>query len=141
MKIAVQFIKHQGSGERMVVLPESEFRMLRRTAMAGLSDLADLAGTNSLPKRVLDKIAGGENPVRAIRLMRGLSGRQLAAQAGITPSMLSQIERSGKSASTKTLKAIARVLDAPLHLISPDLPAGAREVLTGTSRPVAWILT
>ncbi|TIQ36005.1 MAG: helix-turn-helix transcriptional regulator [Mesorhizobium sp.] len=141
MKLNVQFIKHPGARERMVVLPESQFRALKRTAMASLTDLGDLAGNSPLPKRVLDKIAGGENPVRAVRVLRGLSGRQLAAQAGITPSMLSQIERSGKTASTKTLKTIARILDVPLDTISPVLSAGARDILTNTSRPVAWILT
>ncbi|KUM23180.1 hypothetical protein AU467_09470 [Mesorhizobium loti] len=141
MKLNVQFIRHPGSRERMVVLPESQFRMLKRTAMVSLTDLGDLAHSGALPKRVLDKIAGGENPVRAVRILRGLSGRQLAAQAGITPSMLSQIERSGKTASAKTLKAIARILDVPPDVISPDLSAGAQDMLAAASRPVAWILT
>ena len=141
MKLNVQFIKHPGSRERMVVLPESQFRMLKRTAMAGVTELDVPAPGSPLPKRVLDKIAAGENPVRALRVLRGLSGRQLAAQTGITPSMLSQIERSGKTASTRTLKAIAHILDVPLGVISPDLSAGIGAVPADTSRTVAWIPT
>ena len=141
MKLNVQFIKHPGSKERMVVLPESQFRILKRTAMASVSDLDEPARNSPLPKRVLDRIAAGENPVRAVRILRGLSGRQLAAQAGITPSMLSQIERSGKTASTKTLKAIAHILEVPLGAISPHLSAGIGGVPTDTGRAVAWILT
>ncbi|TIV98726.1 MAG: helix-turn-helix transcriptional regulator [Mesorhizobium sp.] len=48
--------------------------------------------------KALKRGPDGENPIRAARILRGLSGRQLAVQAGITPSMLSQIERSGKAA-------------------------------------------
>lgn len=141
MKINVQFIKHPGSRERMVVLPESQFRVLKRTAMAGVAELEEPATNSPLPKRVLDRIAAGENPVRAVRVLRGLSGRQLAVQAGITPSMLSQIERSGKTASTKTLKAIAHILDVPLGVISPDLSGGIGSVPADTGRTVAWIPT
>lgn len=141
MKLNVQFIKHPGSRERMVVLPESQFRMLKRTAMAGVTELDAPAPGSPLPKRVLDKIAAGENPVRALRVLRGLSGRQLAAQTGITPSMLSQIERSGKTASTRTLRAIAHILDVPLSVISPDLSAGIGAVPADMSRTVAWIPT
>ena len=141
MKLNVQFIKHPGAKERMVVLPESQFRMLKRTAMAGVADLDEPAPNSPLPTRILDKIAAGENPVRAVRILRGLSGRQLAAQAGITPSMLSQIERSGKTASTKTLRAIAHILDVPMGAISPHLSAGIGGVPTDTGRNVAWILT
>jgi len=141
MKLNVQFIKHPGSKERMVVLPESQFRILKRTAMAGVSELDEPAPNSPLPKRVLDRIAAGENPVRAVRILRGLSGRQLAAQAGITPSMLSQIERSGKTASTKTLKAIAHILEVPLGAISPHLSAGIGGVPTDTGRTMAWIPT
>jgi DNA-binding Xre family transcriptional regulator len=141
MKLNVQFIKHPGSRERMVVLPESQFRMLKRTAMAGVTELDVPAPGSPLPKRVLDKIAAGENPVRALRVLRGLSGRQLAAQTGITPSMLSQIERSGKTASTRTLRAIAHILDVPLSVISPDLSAGIGAVSADMSRTVAWIPT
>lgn len=77
---------------------------------------------SSLPKRLLDRIAAGENPVRAVRLWRGLNGRQLATLVGITPSMLSQIERTGKTGSTRTFKTIANVLGVPLDLLFPHLP-------------------
>ncbi|TGP25319.1 XRE family transcriptional regulator [Mesorhizobium sp. M1D.F.Ca.ET.184.01.1.1] len=55
-----------------------------------------------------------------------MSGRQLAVQAGITPSMLSQIERSGKAASARTLKVIARILDVPLEAICRTFPPEPR---------------
>lgn len=60
--------------------------------------------------------------MRAVRLWRGLNGRQLATLVGITPSMLSQIERTGKTGSTRTFKTIANVLGVPLDLLFPHLP-------------------
>ena len=63
MKLNVQFIKHPGAKERMVVLPESQFRMLKRTAMAGVADLDEPAPNSPLPKRILDKIAAALAPL------------------------------------------------------------------------------
>lgn len=111
---------HPASRERLVVLPEAQFRMLlaaaARLASAKRSDRA-----TALPKELLDRIAGGENTVRAVRLWRRLSGRQLAALPGISASMLSQIERTGKTGSTRTFKTLASILDVPLDLIFPSI--------------------
>lgn len=120
MKLDLQFIKHPNGKERLVVMPESQFHMLERAARICLKQ--GETEPSSVPKRLLDSIAGGENPVRAVRLWRGLNGRQLSTLAGITPSMLSQIERTGKTGSTRTFKAIANVLGVPLDLIFPHLP-------------------
>lgn len=119
MKLNIQFITHPTSKERLVVLPESEFRVLERAASLRRVDPGGSGDSSPLPKSLLDKIAGGENPIRAVRLWRGLNGQQLATLTGITPSMLSQIERTGKTGSTRTFKAIADVLGVPLDLIFP----------------------
>lgn len=120
MKLDLQFIKHPSSKERLVVMSESQFHMLQKAARLG-PERGDLEPA-SIPKQLLDNIAGGESPVRALRLWRGLSGRQLAGLVGITPSMLSQIERTGKTGSTKTFRAIASALNVPLDLIFPHSP-------------------
>ena len=119
MRLTLQFITHPGSKERLVVLPESQFRVLEQAAAAGLAGQKGGEILSMLPRELLDKIADGENAIRAARLWRGLSGRQLATLAGISPSMLSQIERTGKTGSTKTFKTIAGILDVPLDLIFP----------------------
>jgi DNA-binding XRE family transcriptional regulator len=118
MKLDVQFITHPGVKERLVVIPESQFRVLERAAKAGLT--GQKSGMSAIPQDVLDKITAGENPVRVVRLWRGLTGRQLAALTGISASMLSQIEHTGKTGSTKTFKVIASVLDVPMELIFPN---------------------
>lgn len=47
---------------------------------------------------------------RAIPKNAGLSLRELAKQASITPSMLSQIEKGHSNPSIQTLKSLAKVL-------------------------------
>ena len=60
--------------------------------------------------------------IQTIRLERGLSLRRIAATAGITPSMLSQIENELVNPSINTLRAIAQALDTPLyHLFKEEI--------------------
>lgn len=57
-------------------------------------DVRELVGTN----------------LRRIRLERGLSQETLAADSGIAPSFLSQIENGKRSATVTTLDVLARTL-------------------------------
>ena len=61
--------------------------------------------------------------VQDFRNMRGMSLRELAKRAGMTASMLSQIERDLVNPSISTLKAIAQALEVPmLKFFKEDLP-------------------
>jgi len=51
--------------------------------------------------------------VEKYRKLKDLTNRELAALAGITPSMLSQIERGLANPSIQTLKVLAKTLDVP----------------------------
>ncbi|MDQ1144085.1 transcriptional regulator with XRE-family HTH domain [Bacillus sp. SORGH_AS 510] len=51
--------------------------------------------------------------VEKYRRVKGLSSRELAKIAEITPSMLSQIERGLANPSIQTLKVLAKALDVP----------------------------
>lgn len=53
--------------------------------------------------------------IQAIRGDKGLSIRKVAGMAGITPSMLSQIESGQVNPSINTLRAIAQTLETPLY--------------------------
>lgn len=53
--------------------------------------------------------------IAAIRSAQGLSIRKTASMAGITPSMLSQIESEQVNPSINTLRGIAQVLQTPLY--------------------------
>lgn len=62
--------------------------------------------------------------VQELRLQNNFSIRKLSSIAGITPSMLSQIENEQVNPSINTLRAIAAALNAPLyHFFREDLDA------------------
>lgn len=61
--------------------------------------------------------------IQALRAEKGLSVRRLAALAGITPSMLSQIENEQVNPSINTLRAVAGALDTPLYALFSTEPA------------------
>jgi DNA-binding XRE family transcriptional regulator len=116
MKLDLQFIDSP-RGERLVVLPETQYHILKNAAATLSAMQRAQQETGTVPDQVKRRISGGESPVRAIREWRGLSGAYLARLAGITPSMLSQIERTGKTGSTRTIKAIAEVLGVPIDVV------------------------
>lgn len=61
--------------------------------------------------------------IQEYRKAAGMSLRELAAHAEISPSMLSQIENNAVNPSINTLKSIAEVLQIPLYKFSsPRLP-------------------
>ncbi|MBE5782134.1 MAG: cupin domain-containing protein [Clostridiales bacterium] len=53
--------------------------------------------------------------IRIERMAHSLSIRKLAQAAGITPSMLSQIENEQVNPSIQTLRSLAKVMDIPLY--------------------------
>ena len=79
-----------------------------------LYDRARSEGGESLPIEVADRIVAGESPIRVYRNYRGMTQQELAVAAGINPVYLSQIERGQRTGSTKTLGALARLLDVAL---------------------------
>jgi transcriptional regulator with XRE-family HTH domain len=52
--------------------------------------------------------------IRRYRQWKGLSQRELAHRAGLSPVFLGEIERGEKDPSARTLSLVARALDAPL---------------------------
>ena len=64
--------------------------------------------------------------IRALRVARGATLRQLAAQAGVTESFLSQVERGVASPSIATVQRIARALGQSIaELFAADERAGS----------------
>jgi transcriptional regulator with XRE-family HTH domain len=63
--------------------------------------------------------------IRALRIARGATLRQLAAQAGVTESFLSQVERGVASPSIASLQRLARALGQSIaELFAADESAG-----------------
>ena len=76
--------------------------------------------------------------IRALRVARGETLRQLAAQAGVTESFLSQVERGVASPSIASVQRIARALGQSIaELFTADDPAGSL-VRVGDRRRIVY---
>ena len=79
----------------------------------------------ALPDATVGRLLDGESPIRVLRQHRGLSLRALAAQAGLSPSVLSDMERGKSEGRPKNLRRIAEVLKVALDdLLPPTLKGG-----------------
>ena len=75
------------------------------------------AGAAVLPKEIVDRLATGEIPVRALREWRGFTQTELSSMSGISQSPLSDIEGGRRAGTPATLRAIATALKVPLDLV------------------------
>jgi DNA-binding XRE family transcriptional regulator len=105
-------------GERMVVLPEKEFEQLLdavedaedRTAVRRFEQKLAAGEEELIPAEYVYRMLDGENRVTVWREYRGLSGKELAEAAGITPGYLSHIESGKRDGTVGTMKKIAEAL-------------------------------
>ena len=74
--------------------------------------------------------------IKALRGERALQQRQLAEKAGLTPSMLSQIESGRLTPSLHTLGRLAAALGVPIATLFDGQPAGSIVVSRGKDYPV-----
>ena len=107
------------AGEQMAVLPLEEYRHLLRSA----EELTDIRAYDRaierlakgqdemIPAEFAHRILEGESAVRVWREYRGLSVKELAHQADISASYLSQIEGGSRAGSLLTMKALAQALN------------------------------
>ncbi len=104
------------AGEAYVVVPLSEYEELRNAVDEDARDAAAMRrvledpNEESVPIELVDRLLAGENPVRAWREYRGLTGVELAAAAGVAASYLSAIETRKKPGSINALKRLATAL-------------------------------
>jgi transcriptional regulator with XRE-family HTH domain len=74
--------------------------------------------------------------IKALRAERGLQQRQLAEKAGLTPSMLSQIESGRLTPSLPTLGRVAGALGVPIGSLFEAAPNGRLHVSRTSDYPV-----
>lgn len=106
------------SGDRMVILPETEFDAM----IEAIEDQEDIAAAKEaqrrleageaemIPAEIANRIIDGENKVRVWRDYRGLSQRDLADKSGVSTAYLSQIESGRRDGTFETIKRIAAAL-------------------------------
>jgi DNA-binding XRE family transcriptional regulator len=81
--------------------------------------LMEKSGGELIPAALARRLVAGESPMRVWREARGLSLHALAAEAEISPSLLSEIETRKKDGSVRTLAALARVLRVDVDDLLP----------------------
>jgi transcriptional regulator with XRE-family HTH domain len=74
--------------------------------------------------------------IKALRLERDLQQRQLAEKAGLTPSMVSQIESGRLTPSLHTLGKVAGALGVTIGALFDGQPAGSIHVTRKKDYPV-----
>jgi DNA-binding XRE family transcriptional regulator len=128
VKSNVQFIRTPGSGD-LAVLPRTDYdRLVALAAEAQEDAAASRIVRNSiralkvgrevvLPKAVVDRLAGGDNPVRVIREWRDMIQGELAVAVGISQNYLSEIETGRRKGPAELQKKFARVLGVPMDLL------------------------
>ena len=117
----VQTIDKNGKPE-YVVLPWDEYQAMLealedRADAAALTGFAERLGRGeeeTLPAMMVDRLLGGESPVRVWREHRGLTQAQLGEAAGVAQSMVAMIERGDRRGTVDTLASIARALKIDL---------------------------
>jgi len=106
------------NGETLVVLPLAEYESLLDKADIAAADKvkADIiSGRDELiPAEIVNRLIAGENPVKVWRSHRGMTARDLAAQAELSAPYLSEIESGKKEGSLSVMKRIAEALGVDL---------------------------
>lgn len=72
-------------------------------------------------RRVLGEV------LRAARMQRGLTLRQVSADALVSPGYISEIERGTKEASSELLGSLCHALDVPLSDVLRDVSSYAAD--------------
>jgi DNA-binding XRE family transcriptional regulator len=113
----------------IAILPRKEYEALAAKAQEADEDFGTArliararkeiaAGMPLIPKEVVDKIARGENALRALREWRGKTQLYVAHKANIGQGYISDLESGRRKGATTALKKIADVLKLPLDLIA-----------------------
>lgn len=120
----VQIIEQDGKPV-FAVLPINEYNKLREL----LEDAEDAATCNRIvadiesgreelfPQELVDALVNGESPVRVFREFRGMTPARLAAECGVSPAHIYQIERGKRSMSVDLLRKMIRVLRVDADLL------------------------
>lgn len=112
----------------VAILPRKEYEALAAKAREADEDFGTArlvararkdiaAGMPLIPKEVVDRIANGDNVLRALREWRGKTQLYVSHKTNIGQGYISDLESGRRKGTTAALKKIADVLEVPLDLI------------------------
>jgi hypothetical protein len=119
--------KRTNEGE-VAILPRKEYEIIAAKAQEADEDFGTArlvararkeiaAGMPLIPKQVVDRIASGENALRALHQWRGKTQLYIAHKTKIGQGYISDLESGRRKGTTAAWKKIADVLEVPLDLI------------------------
>ncbi|MGO9699872.1 MAG: helix-turn-helix domain-containing protein [Xanthobacteraceae bacterium] len=112
----------------VAILPRKEYEALvlkaaeadedagtARVVARARSELA--VGAPLLPKRVVERLASGENPVRVMREWRDVTQSHLSSKTNLSQGYISDVETGRRKGTAAALRLIADALKVPLDLL------------------------
>jgi DNA-binding XRE family transcriptional regulator len=115
------------AGQKMAMLPVADYERLldlaedRSDALAAAAaEERRLGGEDYLPAEAVDRMLGGESPLRVWRKHRGMTLAELSGEAGITTGFLSDIERGRRRGSPILFRKLANALRVSADDILPQ---------------------
>jgi DNA-binding XRE family transcriptional regulator len=120
--------KMTADGE-MAIVPRAEYERLKDLAREIEEDIGTArlvarakkeiaGGAPVLPMAIVDRLAGGGNPIRVLRQFRDLTQDELATAVGITQNYLSDLETGKRKGPLALHRKFAAALGVPLELLS-----------------------
>lgn len=123
MRSKPQIIECDGKPE-YAVIPYAEYEEMSRLSEAMRDIQAYDAGLadegEAVPQEMMRRLVAGEPPIRLWREHRGLTRTQLAEQARIDKTYLSQLESGRKVGSVAVLRRLATTLSVNLDDLVAD---------------------
>jgi len=119
--------KKTDKGE-IAILPRKEYEALAARAAEADEDIGTArlvararkeiaSGAPLIPKKVVDRIAKGENALRVLREWRGETQLHIAFKTNIGQGYISDLESGRRKGTTAALRKIADFLKVPLDLL------------------------
>lgn len=112
----------------IAILPRKEYEALAAKAAESDEDMGSArlvararkeiaTGSPLIPKKIVDRIANGENALRALRKWREMTQIYLSSKTDIGQGYISDLETGRRKGTTGALKKIADALNIPLDLL------------------------
>ncbi|WP_432769356.1 MAG: helix-turn-helix transcriptional regulator [Sphingopyxis sp.] len=122
--MTVQFIEI--AGQKMVILPEAEYRSLADQAeeradveAAERAEARRVAGEEYVPASLVERLVNGEAGLLVWREYRDLSQQALGDKVGLSKMTISSLERGKRDTSAKNWRALADALSVDVDDIMP----------------------
>ncbi|PCD04246.1 transcriptional regulator [Sphingomonas spermidinifaciens] len=123
--MSVQFVEI--GGQRIAMLPAADYERLldavedrADTAAAEAAEVRRAAGEEYVPLEVVDRLVGGDNPLRVWREYRGLSVMALAERLGCQRQFIYKLERGERTGDVDLWIKLADCLGVAVEDLRPQ---------------------